>query len=204
MLLAVPVALVIARRRFAGRGTLLALFQAPLMVPAVVLGIAFLRFFTTIGIAGGFAGLLIAHVVIIMPFALRSVLTSVVGLDTALENAAASLGSRSFAVFRRIVLPLLLPGIVSGWMLAFISSFDEVTMSVFVASPHVTTLPVRLFLYIQDNIDPLVAAVSSVLVALAMLALLSIDLLVGVDRLLIGIAPEADGRAPRERGQGAP
>ena len=206
VLLALPVALVAARRGFPGRGLLLALFQAPLMVPAIVLGIALLRFFTAIGLAGGFAGLLIGHVVIAMPFALRSVLTSVAGLDAALEHAAASLGSRGAETFRRVVMPLLLPGIVSGWLLAFITSFDEVTMSVFVASPRVTTLPVRLFLYIQDNIDPLVAAVSSVLIALAVAALLLIDVLVGLDRLLIGIAPEAevDASVPRQRGREAP
>jgi len=93
----------------------------------------------------------------------------------------------------------VLPGIVSGRLLAFITSFDELTMSVFVASPRVTTLPVRVFLYILDNSDPLVRAVSVVLVALAVLALISVDLLVGPDRLLIGITPDAAADAVARR-----
>jgi len=151
-----------------------------------VLGIAFLRFFTQVGIGGTFTGLLLAHVVIVFPFALRLVLASAVGLDRALENAAISLGATGFTVFRRITLPLILPGVVSGWMLAFIQSFDEVTMTVFIATPGASTLPVRMFLYIQDNIDPLVASVSAVVIAITIVFMLLLDRLYGLDRLLSG------------------
>ncbi len=193
-LLCVPAALAIARHTFPGKTALLALFQSPLMIPPVVLGIAFLRSFTQVGLSGTFLGLVIAHVVVVLPFALRTVLTALAATDRRLDDAAASLGSTPFRTFRRIVWPLILPGVVSGFVLAFITSFDEVTMTVFVASPRTTTLPVRLFLYIEDNIDPLVAAVSATLIVLATLALLVIDRLFGVDRLLIGQAvPGPDG-----------
>jgi putative spermidine/putrescine transport system permease protein len=89
-------------------------------------------------------------------------------------------------VFRRITLPLILPGLASGWALAFIQSFDEVTMTVFIASPSVTTLPVRMFLYIQDNIDPLVTSVSAVVIAITVVFLVVIDRLYGLERLLAG------------------
>jgi putative spermidine/putrescine transport system permease protein len=79
-----------------------------------------------------------------------------------------------------------MPGVVSGWMLAFINSFDEVTMTVFVASPATVTLPVRMFLYIQDNIDPLIASVSACLIALTALMLLVLDRVFGLDRLFVG------------------
>jgi putative spermidine/putrescine transport system permease protein len=121
-----------------------------------------------------------------MPFALRLVVAASAGMDPAIEHAAISLGASSWRTLRRITLPLILPGIASGWVLAFITSFDEVTMTVFIASPRTTTLPVRLFLYIQDNIDPLVAAVSAALISLTFVAMLLLDRLYGLERLLVG------------------
>ena len=111
-------------------------------------------------------------------------------MDRSIENAAASLGASSFTTFRRVTLPLILPGVASGWVLAFINSFDEVTMTVFIASPETTTLPVRLFLYIQDNIDPLVAAVSAALIFMTVAAMLVLDRLYGLERLLVGRGQE--------------
>jgi putative spermidine/putrescine transport system permease protein len=182
----VPCAVAIARYRFAGRQALTAFLQAPLMIPQIVLGIAFLRFFTQIGLGGTFTGLVISHVIIIVPFALRLVLTAATGMDKQIEHAAVSLGASALTTFRRVTLPMILPGIASGWVLAFITSFDDVTMTVFIASPSTTTLPVRLFLYIQDNIDPLVAAVSTALIGLTIVAIVIIDRLYGLERLLIG------------------
>ncbi|KAA0578479.1 ABC transporter permease [Azospirillum sp. B21] len=186
ILVAVPAALAIARHQFFGREAIQALFLSPLMVPHIVLGIAFLRFFTMIGLGGTFVGLVLSHVIIILPFALRLILAASTGMDRAVENAAASLGASSWTCFRRVTLPLILPGVASGWVLAFINSFDEVTMTVFIASPETTTLPVRLFLYIQDNIDPLVAAVSAVLIFLTVAAMLVLDRVYGLERLLVG------------------
>ena len=186
VLLAVPAALAIARYRFAGREAVLALFTSPLMIPPVVLGIAFLRFFTVIGLGGTFLGLVLAHIVIVTPFALRLVLAASTGLDRAVEHAAVSLGASPFTMFRRVTLPLILPGVVSGWVLAFITSFDEVTMTVFIASPATTTLPVRMFLYIQDNIDPLVTSVSAVLIFMTAILMIALDRLYGLDRLFVG------------------
>lgn len=184
--LAVPAALAIARYRFPGREAITALFMSPLMVPHVVLGIAFLRFFSQIGLSGTFTGLVLSHVIVILPFALRLVLASSYGIDRRIEHAAISLGADTITVFRRVTLPLILPGVVSGWLLAAINSFDEVTMTVFIASPATTTLPVRMFLYIQDNIDPLIAAVSACLIALTAALLLALDRLYGLDRLFVG------------------
>jgi putative spermidine/putrescine transport system permease protein len=182
----VPCALAVARYRFPGRDALVAFLQSPLMIPPVVLGIAFLRFFTEIGLSGTFLGLVLSHVIVVMPFALRLVIAAASGSDPQLEQAAVSLGASTWQSFRRVTLPLILPGVVSGWVLAFITSFDEVTMTVFIASPRTTTLPVRLFLYIQDNIDPLVAAVSAALIFLTIAAMLLLDRLYGLERLLVG------------------
>ena len=184
--LALPAALAIARFRFPGRDAISAFLLSPLMIPHIVLGVAFLRFFSSVNINGTFSGLAMAHVIVILPFALRLVLASATGMDPAVERAAVSLGASRFTVFRRITLPLILPGIVSGWLLAFITSFDELTMSVFIASPSTTTLPVRMFLHIQDTIDPLVAAVSALMIAGTLLLMGVVDRLVGLERLFVG------------------
>ncbi|SEF82677.1 ABC transporter permease [Bosea lathyri] len=184
--LAVPAALAIARYRFRGREALTTLFMSPLMVPHVVLGIAFLRFFSQIGLSGTFLGLLLSHIIVVLPFALRLVLAASYGIDQRIEHAAISLGAGNATVFRRVTLPLILPGVVSGWLLAAINSFDEVTMTVFIASPATVTLPVRMFLYIQDNIDPLIAAVSACLIAMTAGLLIALDRIYGLDRLFVG------------------
>ncbi|CCD94860.1 ABC transporter, permease protein [Bradyrhizobium sp. ORS 375] len=184
LLFAVPAALALSRYRFRGRDALSALFLSPLMIPHVVLGIAFLRFFTAVGIGGTFVALVIAHVVVVFPFALRLTLASATGMDRSVEMAAISLGADGWTMFRRVTLPAILPGIVSGWMLAFIQSFDDLTMTVFLATPGTETLPVRMFLYIQDNIDPLVTSVSASVIAITMTVLILLDRLYGLDRVL--------------------
>ncbi len=184
--LSVPAALAIARYRFPGREVITALFMAPLMVPPVVLGIAFLRFFTQVSLSGTYVGLVASHVIIVTPFALRLVLAASYGIDLRLEHAAVSLGANAATVFRRVTLPLILPGVVSGFMLAFITSFDEVTMTIFVASPATETLPVRLFLYIQDNIDPMVASISTCLILVTVVVMIVLDRVYSLDRLFLG------------------
>jgi len=186
LLFAVPAALAIARYRFRGRDALAALFLSPLMIPHVVLGIAFLRFFTLIGMSGSFPALIVAHVIVVFPFALRLTLAAATGMDRSVEMAAISLGAGGWTLFRRVTLPLILPGVVSGWALAFIQSFDDLTMTVFLAAPGTETLPVRMFLYIQDNIDPLVTSVSASVIAITMTALILLDRLYGLDRVLAG------------------
>jgi len=186
LLFAVPAALAIARYKFRGRDALAALFLSPLMIPHVVLGIAFLRFFTSIGMGGSFVALLVAHVIVVFPFALRLTLAAATGMDRSVEMAAVSLGAGGWTLFRRVTLPLILPGVISGWALAFIQSFDDLTMTIFLAAPGTETLPVRMFLYIQDNIDPLVTSISATVIAITMTALILLDRFYGLDRVLAG------------------
>ncbi|AGW90908.1 MULTISPECIES: ABC transporter permease [Cupriavidus] len=184
--LAVPAALALVRHRFPGRGALMGFFLSPLMIPHVVLGVAFLRFFTTLGVTGSFFWLALTHVVVVMPYALRLVLAAATGLDRDAERAALSLGATRFTAFRRVVLPLILPGVAGGWMLAFIQSFDELTMTVFVATPGTTTLPVAMYNQIAQTIDPLVVSVSTVLIVGTLVLMVLLDRIVGLDRVLIG------------------
>jgi putative spermidine/putrescine transport system permease protein len=179
-------AIAIARYRFPGRDVTTALFMSPLVVPHIVLGIAFLRFFSAAGISGTTVGLVLSHVILIFPFALRLTLASATGLNRDLENAALSLGATRPIMMRRVVLPLILPGISSGWLLSMIQSFDEVTMTIFVASPSTTTLPVWMFNYIQFNIDPMICAVSALLILFTIVTMIALDRLYGLERLFAG------------------
>ena len=164
-LIAVPAGLAITRYNFAGRETLNALFLSPLIIPHLVLGVALLRMFSLIGATGSFVWLALAHVVIVTPYVLRLVVAAAAGFDQSCEQAALSLGASNFTVFRRITLPMILPGVTGGWLLAFINSFDEVTMSIFVTAPSTVTLPVRMYMYATESIDPLMAAASALMVA---------------------------------------
>ncbi|MBU9678556.1 ABC transporter permease [Burkholderia multivorans] len=188
VVLAVPAALAIARYRFPGRGALTSFFLSPMMIPAVVLGIAFLRFLSLLHLSGSFWALVAAHVVIVLPYALRLALSSAIGLDRDAERAALSCGASRFTAFRRVVLPMIRTGVAGGWVLSFIQSFDELTMTIFVATPGTTTLPVAMYNQIAQTIDPLVTSVSAVLIVGTVLLMLVLDRLVGLDRILIGEA----------------
>ena len=114
------------------------------------------------------------------------VLASITGMPRDAEQAAATLGASNWTVFRRITLPLILPGIAGGWLLAFITSFDEVTMTIFVASPETMTLPVRMYHHIAQTIDPLIASISTVLIAMTVVLMIALDRFYGLDRVLVG------------------
>ena len=185
-LLAVPAGLAITRFQFAGREFLNGLFLSPLVIPHLVLGVALLRLFALVGGSGSFGFLVFAHALIVTPYTLRLVVAALVGFDRSAEQAAASLGAGRLTVFRRITLPMILPGVTGGWMLAFINSFDEVTMSIFVTSPSTVTLPVRMYMYATESIDPLMAAVSALMVGVTALAMVLLDRVYGLDRVLVG------------------
>ena len=185
-LLAVPAGLAITRYDFRGRDFLNALFLSPLIIPHLVLGVALLRMFALVGGIGSFGFLIFAHALIVTPYTLRLVVAALVGFDRSAEQAALSLGASQATVFKRITLPMILPGVTGGWLLAFINSFDEVTMSIFVTSPSTVTLPVRMYMYATESIDPLMAAVSALMVAVTAVAMIVLDRLYGLDRVLVG------------------
>jgi putative spermidine/putrescine transport system permease protein len=183
--LAVPAAIALVRYEIPGRGALQALFLSPLIIPHLVLGVAMLRMFSLVGGQGSFGWLIFAHALVVMPYTMRLVMAALIGFDRSAEHAAYSLGASNATVFRRITLPMILPGITGGWLLAFINSFDELTMSIFVVSPSTVTLPVRMYMYATESLDPMMAAVSLIVfVTLGLMLLL--DKVYGLDRILIG------------------
>ena len=188
VVLAVPAAIAIAWHRFPGREAILGLLLSPLMVPPIVLGIALLRLFTLLGTTGTLSGLAAAHTIIVLPYVLRLVIAAATGYDHALSQAATSLGASAFTALWRIEWPPLLPGIAGGWIIAFITSVDEVTMSLCVSGTGTTTLPVRMYNYIANTIDPLLASISTVLIVLTLALMIILNRVFGLDRVLGGKA----------------
>lgn len=186
VMLSVPAGIAITRYSFPGRDWLNGLFLSPLIIPHLVLGVAFLRLFALIGATGSFAWLVITHAIIITPYVLRLVMSSLAGMDSSAEQAALTLGASRRTVFLRITAPMILPGITGGWLLAFINSFDELTMSIFVTAPQTITLPVRMYMYATESIDPMMAAVSAMMIAVTAAAMLILDRVFGLDKILVG------------------
>ncbi len=184
--LAVPAAIALIRYDIPGRGMLQGLFLSPLIIPHLVLGVAMLRMFSLVGGQGSYGWLIFAHALVVMPYTMRLVMAALIGFDRSAEHAAYSLGASNATVFRRITLPMILPGITGGWLLAFINSFDELTMSIFVVSPSTVTLPVRMYMYATESLDPMMAAVSALIVFITLGLMLLLDKVYGLDRILIG------------------
>jgi len=159
----VPAAFALVRGRFPGRMAAEAVVLSPLMLPTVILGVALLIFFSALRIRPDFETLLIGHVVVITPFVVRNVMVSLMGVPANLEEAALGLGATPLRAFFRVVLPLIAPGVIAGAVLAFLISFDELAMTIFLTSPTRVTLPVRIFTYVEWNLDPGIAALSTTL-----------------------------------------
>lgn len=180
----VPAAFAISRHRFRGRDLVLSFFTLPLMVPGVVLGLGLLLVFSRLRLTATYPGLLAAHLIITLPYVIRTVATSLSTVVLDYEEAAQSLGATPWRVFWRITLPLVMPGIVAGAAIAFIVSFDEVVLTLFLIGPRLTTLPVEVFSYVQFRTDPLVAALSVVLVAISIVGVILIERALGLRRVL--------------------
>ena len=139
------------------------LFVSPLVVPSIVVGVAFAYAFGRVGLSGSYLGLVLAHAILGAPLVFLSVMTSLKGLDPDLDLAAASLGATRSHRFRHVTLPLAAPGFLAGALFAFITSFDEVVVALFRASPESTTLPVALFAGLRDRLQPTIVVVALLL-----------------------------------------
>lgn len=162
-LLALGAALAMTNRRLKGEEVAYATLTLPLMVPEIVAAVASLIFFVSIGIKLGFATLLLSHIVFCIPFAYLPIRARLEGMDQTLRYAAADLYASRWRAFTRVTLPLLVPGLVSGWLLAFIISLDDFIISSFVAGPGSTTLPMHIYAMMRLGITPEVNAISSLM-----------------------------------------
>lgn len=181
---AVTAALATARGGYPGHAAVEAFLLAPILVPGIVIGIALLVTFSTIEFRDAGTRLLAAHVMIALPYCTRTVLASLSRLDPALVEGARSLGASRWRAFRHVTLPLIMPGIVAGMIFAFLQSFGDVPISIFLSDARNTTLPLSIMAYLQYSIDPSVAAISSMVTIGSLGLALALERLVGLRHAL--------------------
>jgi putative spermidine/putrescine transport system permease protein len=190
LVLGVPAALAIARRQFPGRGVINTLLLMPLVVPGIVLGTSLYvaqietEILTGLPLLGQQLGLVLAHVLIVVPWVVRLVTASLAGRDPSVEEAAQSLGATPWTTFRRVTLPAIRPGIVAGGVFGFVMSFGNLEMSLFLVGPGRTTLPIAILQYLEWKIDPTVAAVSVVQILLIAVAMIVTDRFVKLSQVV--------------------
>jgi len=186
-LIGIPAALGIVRGRLPWKPAMLALLRAPLQIPAVVAGVAFLQLYYQLGAVTGwygvnsFAGLAIAHVFAATPYVVGTLVSVLQRFDASLEEAALILGATTLGTLRQITLPLLKPGIFAAALYAFMVSFGEVPMSVFLTGSRVVTFPVEVFNAMQFDFEPTILAVSSLVILVSLIAVSAVQRLSGLD-----------------------
>ena len=187
-LLALPLAFALYRYRFKGRQALLALTLGPLMMPTLVTGVGLLQLFQYLGWREyiGFTGLLVGHVVICMPFAVRTVSVSLQTLPPNVELAAASLGATRWATLQHVVFPLIKTGLVAGAVFAFIHSFTDINLSIFLARPGETPITVKILGFLEFGFAPTLAAVSVVTLLLPLMLVAVVERLSGLGDFIYG------------------
>lgn len=181
LLIALPTAHLLARGRQAWLGAAL---TAPVVVPGVVTGIAFLGFFTMLGIGDAATRLTIALSLFCLPFTLRALNASYAGLDRRPEEAARDLGATPFRAYWSVTLPQLKAGLLSGAIFAFVEATDNFSIAVFLADTRTKTLPIAAYEHIRDFDDPTVAAMATVLTLVALLLVLVLEKVIGLERLI--------------------
>jgi putative spermidine/putrescine transport system permease protein len=190
LVLGVPASLVLARRRFAGREAVNTLLVLPLVVPGIVAGTAIYVFQIEVEIAtelpllGSRAGLVLAHIMITIPWTVRLLTASLAGVDRSVEEAAQNLGATPLKTFWHVTLPAIKPGIVAAALFSFIVSFGNLEMTLFLVAPGQTTLPIAILQYLEWRIDPTIAAVSLLQIALIGAGMLITDRYVKLTRVL--------------------
>ena len=172
------------RRRVPGGAVVSALLNAPLIFPGVVVGVALLQFYALVHMNGTLIGLALAHMVFTVPYVVRAGLASLQGIDPELESAARVLGASGPVAFFTVTLPLIRPGIAAGALFSFIVSFDNVPVSIFLLGAGQMTLPVKIFTAIEYGVDPSIAAISTMLIALTGLGLAAAERWIGFHRFV--------------------
>jgi putative spermidine/putrescine transport system permease protein len=170
-------ALGIWRARFPAQALVLAMLISPMVVPVVIIAVGVYFAFAPLGLTDGYLGLILAHATLGVPFVVITVLATLSAFDRTLLRAAESLGASQLTTFRRVMLPLILPGVASGAVFAFAASFDEVVVVLLMAGPAQRTLPRQMFAGINDNISLTIAAAATMLIAISLALMIAVGAL---------------------------
>lgn len=169
----------ITKADFRGKTLLMAVLISPMIVPVVVVGVGMYLFFAPLGLANTYLGLILAHAALGVPFVVTTVSATLQGFNHNLVRASLSLGANPVTTFFRITLPVIAPGVISGALFAFATSFDEVVVTLFLAGADQTTLPRQMFTGIRENISPTIAALATILIVFSTCLLLALEWLRG-------------------------
>jgi putative spermidine/putrescine transport system permease protein len=188
-ILGILAALGLTHSRLPFKPFILGMLISPMIVPVIITAVGAYLFFARIGIIGSITSLVLAHTVLATPFVVITVTSTLTGFDHSLARAAAGLGAPPITVFRKVILPLILPGIISGALFAFVTSFDESVVALFISSPEQRTLPKVMFGGIREQISPTITAAATVLICISTLVLVGIEMLRRRTERLRGIRP---------------
>lgn len=180
LILGVPAAYVLVRFNFRGKAVLQSFFLSPLVVPGIVLGCALLQFFVVLGRVPIYPGLVLGHIILVLPYAIRVTTASLVNLPVSVEEAAISLGATGTQSFFRVVLPNIRTGLLAAVLLSFITSFNNVPVSLFLSGPNVTTLPIQMMIYGEYYFDPSIAALSVIILLMTMVLVYLMERTIGL------------------------
>jgi putative spermidine/putrescine transport system permease protein len=182
-------ALGLARTHLPGRTFILGVLLLPMIVPVIIVAVAVFMAFGYFGLIGTFAGLALAHIALATPFVVITVTSTLTNFDWSLQRAAQGLGAPPFFAFRTVILPLILPGVVSGALFAFVTSFDEVVVALFLSSAEQRTLPKQMFSGIREMISPTITAAATIQVVFSIFLLIGAELLRRRSERLRGVTP---------------
>ena len=170
-------ALGLSSRYMPYKAAFMALLISPMIVPLIISGTAIFFFMAKVGLAATHTGIILAHIILGTPFVVITVTATLTGFDHSVTRAAASLGSNPVNTFMKITLPLILPGVISGALFAFVTSFDEVVVVLFLAGLENTTIPIQMWVGLREQLSPTIMAVATCLIVMSTLILVSAELL---------------------------
>ncbi|MBO9466331.1 ABC transporter permease [Tropicibacter sp. R15_0] len=171
------------------RRAIMAIMISPMIVPLIISAAGMYFFYSRIGLQGTYFGVVLAHAALGIPFVIITVTATLVGFDRSLTRAAANMGADPVTTFFRVQMPLILPGVISGGLFAFITSFDEVVVVIFVGSAKQQTLPWQMFTGLREQISPTILAVATILVAISIALLTTVEILRRRSEKLRGMSP---------------
>ncbi len=171
------------------RRAIMAILISPMIVPLIISAAGMYFFYSRVGLQGTYMGVVLAHAALGIPFVIITVTATLVGFDRSLTRAAANMGADPVTTFFRVQMPLILPGVISGALFAFITSFDEVVVVIFVGSAKQQTLPWQMFTGLREQISPTILAVATILVGVSILLLTTLEILRRRSERLRGMSP---------------
>lgn len=171
------------------RRAIMAILISPMIVPLIISAAGMYFFYSRIGLQGTYLGVVLAHAALGIPFVIITVTATLVGFDRSLTRASASLGADPVTTFFKVQMPLILPGVISGGLFAFITSFDEVVVVLFVGSASQQTLPWQMFTGLREQISPTILAVATILVVISIMLLTTVEVLRRRSERLRGLSP---------------